>query len=169
MIFVCLDRNVPKNKLAREIAFLGDTLDLWVGRRENRGTAIVAAPDQGPNISWGQTLPMSPGGIRHGLHPSTSVLALLLGQEWGWLVQNQILELKKPCWPAGVAKSSEHQIYQRMWKTIQTSSSYCTHLNNFTACRSHSIALKKCSSSCCFLQSGLLSPASFLDPYHNCS
>jgi len=31
---------------------------------------------------------------------------------------------EKPCWPARVAKSSEHQVYQRMWKTVQTSSSY---------------------------------------------
>lgn len=129
----------------------------------------MAAPDQGPNVSWGQMLPMSPGGARRGLHPSTSVLALPLGQEWVWLVQAQILEPKKRCWPARVAKSSEHQIYQRVWKTIQVSSGYCTHFNNFTACHSHSVALKKCSSSRCFLQSGLLSPASFLDPYHNCS
>lgn len=140
-----------------------------MARREKQETAVVAPLDQGPNISWGQMLPMSPGGMRHGLHPSSPVLALLPGQEQGWLLQTQILELEKPCWPAGVAKSSEHQIYQRMWKTIQTSSSYYTHFNNFTVCHLHSVALKKCSSSRCFLQSSLLSPASFLDSYHNCS
>lgn len=70
------------------------TLNSWVGRGEKQGTAAVAHLKQGPNISWGQTLLISPGGVRHGLHPSISVLAPLLGQEWGWLVQTQTLEPK---------------------------------------------------------------------------
>lgn len=156
------------NLLGRLLSWVIPSTQGWEeGRSE--GTAAVAALDQGPNISWGQTLLMSPGGTKHGLYPSTLVLALLPGQEWDWLVQTQVWEPKKTDWPAEVAKSSEHQIYQRMWKTIQTSSSYFTHFNNFMVCHSHSIALKKCSTSRCFLQSGLLSPASFLDPYHNCS
>lgn len=61
LIFDCLDRNVPPNQLAREIAFLGDTLDPWVGRRQKWGYSSCGSSGPGakhlmgpnaPNVSW---------------------------------------------------------------------------------------------------------------------
>lgn len=82
------------NLLGRLLSWVIPSTHGWEEGRSG-GTAAVAALDQGPNISWGQTLPMSPGGTKHGLYPSTLVLALLPGQEWDWLVQTQVREQKK--------------------------------------------------------------------------
>lgn len=150
MIFGCLDRNVPSNQLAREIAFLGDTLDPWVGRRQKWGYSSCGSSGPGakhlmgpnaPDVSWRHKA----WAVSLHLGPGTAARAGmgLAGSDPG-------PGTEKTYWPAEVAKSSEHQIYQRMWKTIQTSSSYFTNFNNFMVCRSHSIALKKCSTSRCF-------------------
>lgn len=50
---------------------------------------------------------------RGGLHLCILILALLLGHEGVGPFRPRFRIQKNPCWPAGMAKSNEHQIYPR--------------------------------------------------------
>lgn len=140
----CLFRWKDTQKLISEFVFLGYTLSLeW-----EEGRSVVPQLLQvwlsklhGPKHSL-----MSPEGTRHGLYPSILVLALLPGQGGAGPFRPRFRIQNAPCWPAGMAKSNEHQIYTRNGGQFKLSAIVLLILIFFILCHLDKIALKKCSS-----------------------